>query len=307
MKQREIKTNKNKLRSLILSFIISIAAWSVITYMTDVDISKKISGIRIEVAGQETLAQNGLVVANENELPKVSVKIRGKRSDLIKALDNVGAAVDVSEITEPGDYLIDVSAKIPINRISVDNVKDSAVKVSVQKLESKEFPVTVYQSSYVEGKVIESVPKTEKITVRGTASELEKISGVCVTVDLMTMESKQTLPLSFMVNEDTDIEDLGTLKMSKDTVEVENITYDAISIMVNPQVAPGVGRELDLAATEINPSTVVAGISGVAESESVTVIIDEYTEEEKEYEVILPDGVYVQSEHRKVKIKPVWK
>ena len=307
MKQREIKTNKNKLRSLILSFIIAVAAWSVITYMTDVDISKRISGIKIEVTGQEALAQKGLVVANEADLPRVSIKIRGKRNDLIDVLDNIGAAVDVSEIADPGEYSVAVSAKIPINRISVDRLKDSTVTVDVQKIESKEFPVTVYQSSSAEGKVIASVAVPEKITVSGAASELEKIAGVCVTVDLFAFEPQQTLPLSFMVNEDTDIKDLGTLKMSRDTVDIKNIAYDAVSVMVSAEAASGVDRELDLEKTRITPSTVIAGMSGVYASESVTVIIPEYTEEEREYEVIPPDGVYIHPDHRKVKVKPAWK
>ena len=307
MKQREIKTNKNKLRSLILSFIIAVAAWSVITYMTDVDISKRISGIKIEVTGQEALAQKGLVVANEADLPRVSIKIRGKRNDLIDVLDNIGAAVDVSEIADPGEYSVAVSAKIPINRISVDRLKDSTVTVDVQKIESKEFPVTVYQSSSAEGKVIASVAVPEKITVSGAASELEKIAGVCVTVDLFAFQPQQTLPLSFMVNEDTDIKDLGTLKMSRDTVDIKNVAYDAVSVMVSAEAASGVDRELDLEKTRITPSTVIAGISGMYASESVTVIIPEYTEEEREYEVIPPDGVYIHPDHRKVKVKPVWK
>ena len=307
MKQKEIKTNKNKLRSLILSFVIAIAAWSVITYMTDVDISKRIPGIKIEVTGKEALASKGLVVANENDLPQTTIKITGKRNDLIEALDNIGAVVDVSEITEPGEYSVAVSPRIPINSISVDKLYDATTTVNIQELQTKEFPVTVYHSSSVNGKVVESVANPEKITVRGTAEELDKITGVCATVDLSSFEETQIIPLAFMVSKDTEIKGLGTLRKSQETVEVKNIAYEAQSVSVMPYISYGVGRELDLEATQITPSEITVGIKEGGVARPLMFVVDEYTEEEKEYQLTIPEGIYVEPEQRTVKIKPVWK
>ena len=89
---------KSKLLLKILSAIIAVILWTAITYTEDPVITQTITGIGIEFSGVETLNGNGLAIINRNEIPTVSVVVRGKRNSVIEALDKVYAVADVSSI-----------------------------------------------------------------------------------------------------------------------------------------------------------------------------------------------------------------
>ena len=95
-------SRKTKIKYMILAIVLAIASWFVVMYTANPDITKTFTGIKIELTGGDVLRDSGYIITDEEDLPKLSVKLRGKRGDLMKAIDNIRIYADVSGISDFG-------------------------------------------------------------------------------------------------------------------------------------------------------------------------------------------------------------
>ena len=194
---QEEKKKKNRLGYMILSVIIAIIAWTAVTYTTDPDITKTFAGVRVELAGEEALTGNGYVVTGRDDIPKISVKVRGKRSDLIKALDKARVIVDVSMIDEEGNYEIEGTVKLPNSRIIVEKISLQTIPITVEKLETKDVPVRIKQTGELSGALVKTSPAKDTISVKGAKYELDLIEAAEVSVDISTVTDNSSVELGY--------------------------------------------------------------------------------------------------------------
>lgn len=304
---QEEKKKKNRLSYMILSVIIAIIAWSVVTYTTDPDITKTFSGIRVELTGEDVLAENGYVVVNRDDIPKVSVKMRGKRSDLIKAIDKARVIVDVSSVEKAGDIEIEGTVKLPNSRITVEKVSMQAIPVSIAELETKDVPVRITQTGELSGKLVKSTPQKDTVTIKGAKSELDQIVAAEVTVDVSAVTDHITAELgySLVLADGIERELLTTLLITENVITVNNTIYDAKEVPIKLVVKGNGEYALNEEETEVEPKNITVGISEGTEIEYITVTIDEKAEE-GEYKTDKKDDVYIPDYSKTVTVKPVW-
>lgn len=304
---QEEKKKKNRLSYMILSVIIAIIAWSVVTYTTDPDITKTFAGIRVELTGEDALAKNGYVVVNRGDIPKVSVKMRGKRSDLIKAIDKARVIVDVSSVEKAGDIEIEGTVKLPNSRITVEKVSMQAIPVSVAGLETKDVPIRITQTGELPGKLVKSTPQKDTVAIKGAKSELDQIVAAEVTVDISAVTDHITAELgySLVLADGVEREMLTTLQIAENVITVNNTIYDAKEVPLKLVVKGNGEYALNEEETEVEPKNITVGISEDTQVEYITVTIDEKAEE-GEYKTDKKDGVYIPDYSKTVTIKPVW-
>lgn len=305
MAQQE-KKKMNRLRYMILSVIIAIIAWVVVTYTTDPDIVKTFSGIRVELAGEDVLAENGYVVAERNDIPKVSVKMRGKRSDLINTLGKTRVVVDVSDIDEAGTYELEGTVKIPTSRITVEKIIRETITIEVAKLQTKEVPISVVQTGELNGKLVKSTPTRDTVQIKGAEYELDLIDRAEVTVDISAITENNSLDLgySLIISDGIIREELSTLRIFENVVTVNNTVYMAKEVPVRVLVRND-SATLNESETKIDPNTVTVGTKDGKDVEFVTVTIDADSEN-GEYKLDKTEDVYIPESSRTVTIKPVW-
>ncbi len=304
---QEEKKGKNKLRYMILSIIIAVVAWSVVTYTTDPDITKTFAGVRVELVGEDELKENGYVVVNREDLPKLSVKMSGKRSDLIKTIDKTKILLDVSKIDEEGEIETEIAVKLPNSRVSVEKVSSQTVPVMVEKLVTKEIPVQVEQTGDTGGKIIKSAAEKETVPISGAKSELDMIEAVLVNVDVTGVTETQTSEKEYtlVLKEDADREDLVTISMTETLVSVTNTVYETQELPIKVLAKSGSESALNEVDTVTEPRTVKVGISEDVNVEYITVTIDEGAGD-GEYKLDKIDGVYIPEKSRTVTVKPIW-
>ncbi len=307
MAQEENK-KKNKLGHMISAIIIAIAAWAVVTYTTDPDIAKTISGVKVEITGSETLKENGFVVTNEGELPKVSVKVSGKRTDLIKALDNIKVEIDVSEITAEGEYAVEGTVKLPSSKLTVKKVSETAIPIMVDKYESKEIPVKIGQYGGQEGKLVKSEPDPKTVTVYGAKRELEYAEYASVELDISGIdeENEITVPYTVVLSEGIDPGEVNIYNSDDETVKIKNTVYAAVEVPVKVVSQNAVAYMLVEEETEVSPQSITIGIKDGRAPDYVSVTLEE-SAEEGEYAISAADGIYIPNKYKTVKVKPVWR
>lgn len=302
-------SRKTKIKYMILAIVIAIASWFVVMYTANPDITKKFTGIKVELTGGDVLRDSGYIITDEEDLPKLSVKLRGKRGDLMKAIDNIRIYADVSGISEEGTFYVETSVKLPTNSLSLLKVSETEIPVTAKKQVTKEISLSVYQTGEAEGKLVKTEPATSKVTVMGTEEELELIGGASVTVDIsqITEDEVRECEVSIYGKEDVPEESLTTVSLKDPTAKVKCTVYNAKELPIKV-FASNIGEFiLDEENTTVSPKTVTVGVSDNDNPQSVSVTIVEFTEEEGEYELNDSEGIYIPDSSRKVKVTPAWK
>lgn len=307
MAQENNKRKQNRVRNMILSVVIAIVAWAVVTYTTDPDITKTFTGIHVEIIGEDGLVENGYAIINRDDIPNLSVKMRGKRSDLMKALDKTKVIVDVSQIAESGQVEVEGTVKLPNSRITVEKISSQTVPVDIVKLETKEVPVRIIQTGELSGKLVKSSLEKETISVRGSRKDLGFIKEAQVSVNISKLEqtAEETYGYSLILSEGVEKETLTTLITDDTGIKVTNTIYNSKELSVQTKVSSEEEYILDIEKTKVEPDTIKVGVQDGVEIESLTVTIEEKAED-GEYSIDKAEGVYIPENRRKVTVKPVW-
>lgn len=300
--------SSTKLKSLILAFIIAIVAWTVVAYTTDPDMTRTITGVKAELIGTDELEERGLIALDTDELPKMSVKVTGKRSDIMNVMDDMRVILDLSAIESAGNYEVMGSVKMPSSRVSVDKIISDGVNVVIDTVETREVSVRIYQDGQVEGKIVETKPKTKTVAIKGATSELDKINGAYATIDLETVEEEGdvTLAVAIAPKSAVNINDLKTLALQTEEIEVENIFYEPAEVPVYVTSKDVDGFDIDQTKTLVNPEKVIIGVKAGYNVPVITATVSEYVDREIEVELNGADAIYIPEDVRTVTITPAW-
>lgn len=145
MKQYMTKNLGLKLLSLLIAF----ALWIFVGLQNpELSMNYRDISLRYSADGSAVNAA-GLSVIN-NKTTRVEVVARGKRSLLTSfSAAEIRAWVDISGITEPGTYTLDVQVTMPVSDLLIERITPSKVNLRLDKVVTKEVPVVLDRKSVV--------------------------------------------------------------------------------------------------------------------------------------------------------------
>lgn len=297
----------------LFSVIIGIVIWVIIIYTDNYTIDANLGGIDVQVTGESTLMSNRLVLVNRNDIGAGAVSVRGRRSDIIKAMGDVTATVDLSKISEPGLYDIKVNYDLNTSAIYITDKKTVSVQVAVEKMEEKILEVEVVHNGNVpdEEIIIESVPDKNEIVVEGAKADIDKIGHAAVFVDISGMKEDAVGEYAIKLV-DSEYRELGfenTVKTDYGNVNVTNIIHKKVTLPVKLVFPEEYGKKYLFETEWKSKKEIVAGVDGDMDISEIKAIIDkeEFSTETKEYTVKLQKepGVYMETEEVKVLVEPI--
>ncbi len=124
---------KNKKVLLLISLLVSIALWMFVMGNVDPQISEKVSGIAVEMEGEDTLEEQELT-ATINKPKAINVTIEGKRSQINKAKKKgIKAYIDVSTC-DYGKNEAEIYVRIPdgVNGVIVEDISSETAVFTVR-------------------------------------------------------------------------------------------------------------------------------------------------------------------------------
>lgn len=301
------KEKTNKLLLKILSTIIAIILWTAITYTEDPVITQTIMGVDISLEGEETLNENGLAIVNRDELPSVSVVVRGRRNSVIESLDKVYATIDVSSIKSAGQNRVSISYSYPKDKISVEKIKTKEIPIETEALISREIPVKIEVENREknDAHTIKSTTETTHITVSGAENTVYKISYARVQVDISKVSKTSTQNCIYeLCNEKGEVIDEENIaSKSSATVAVKNTVYTTTTLPINVVIDEEYQSDYDFELKSIEKKTVDVGLDdGVQIDHIDAVLIPKKNETTFEAELEIPEGVYIPDEDSTVEI-----
>ena len=241
----------NNLHLKLLSLIISIIAWLIVTWTIEPDVTKSIKNVPIQVGMSEssTARKMGLGVIDGNDKAAM-VYINGRRNivGVIKSED-ISVLASAYDILEAGTYELPIEASIKnkmYKDVTVEAIQPSVIKVRFDKIISKTIPVEVIYKGIVvpEGYILgAAMPSTESLIITGPEKDIEKIDKGVIVCDV-NKEQTKSIKLSKKV-----------ILANNDGLEIDttyvNVDYEEIHITI-PVLKK---KKLDVTVSFINQST----------------------------------------------------
>ena len=226
-----MKSTKRKILNMALAVLISMGLWLYVVNVENPTGSGHLRDLAVEVQGEETLESRGLMVTELSQ-ERMNLKVTGKKKTLMR-LDkkNVYLTVDVSSITEVGEWDVTCRPVFPTqvsaDSITVSSWNDMKVTVTVRKQESKTIPVRgEFIGTEADGCLagaVETDPAT--LVVKGPSESLDQVSYALVQVGGESVS-------------DTIQEQINVVLMGTDgqAADVKNVTISATSVQVTVPV-----------------------------------------------------------------------
>lgn len=176
--------------SRILCFLVALGIWIYVVNVTTQDFEKTFNLIDIDVEGWEQLQDSTNMSVVNLEESKVSITVRGLRSDISKLTERDFAAyIDVSKLTQPGKHNLEVSVDLP-STVSLVSKYPETVTVSVDENIEREIDVEIAVTEYIMDTIYEMGEPTADITsvvINGPSDILNRVKSAKAFINLGTV------------------------------------------------------------------------------------------------------------------------
>lgn len=297
---------KKKIVYALLSLVIAFGLWAYVITTVSPEWEETYYNIPVVLNNETVLHENGLMVM-EDEIPKVTLRLQGNRSDLVNLNSgNITLVADLARIYEPGEqnltYSITYPGNVPDNSVEILSKLPQYITLTIAERKTAEVPVVPqYVGSVPEGYQTDKenmVLDHQFITVTGPASVVDRIEMAKIEVDLenQTETIRQVYPYTLC---DKDGNEVTSEHIVTDVSEV-NLTlkirrYKEIQLIVKPN--PGGGANgTNTVITQDMETIQVSGtqqqLDNLGDVLEFEIYLGEIPEETtKEFDIKLPTGV----------------
>lgn len=176
--------------SRILCFVFALGIWIYVVNITTQDFEKTFNLIDIDIDGWEELEDRTNMSVVNLEESKVSITVKGLRSDIAKLSENdFSAYIDVSKLTEIGKHSLEVSVNLP-KTVSLVSRYPETVVISVDENVEREIDVEINVTEYSMDTIYEmGEPSSDisSVTVKGPSDVVERIKAAKAYINLGTV------------------------------------------------------------------------------------------------------------------------
>lgn len=258
-----MKSTKRKILNMALAVLISMGLWLYVVNVENPTGSGHLRDLAVEVQGEETLESRGLMVTELSQ-ERMNLKVTGKKKTLMR-LDkkNVYLTVDVSSITEVGEWDLTCRPVFPTqvstDSITVSSWNDMKVTVTVRKQESKTIPVRgEFIGTEADGCLagaVETDPAT--LVVKGPSESLDQVSYALVQVGGESVSDTIQEQINVvLMGTDGQAADVKNVTISATSVQVTVPVRRVVSIPLTVTLQPGGGATAEDADCTISPVSV---------------------------------------------------
>lgn len=279
---------KNNLIRVLLSLIIAFALWMYVITVVSPNSEDTFYNINVNLRGESILNDRGLMITSD-EIPKVSMKLSGNRTDLNKITsENITLVADLSTIDKPGVQTLFYTHAFPgdvaSDAITVLERSPDRITITVERMTTKSVPINVIYygtlpEEYMadrENVLLTDANNTEledsTIRVTGPESVIDDITQARIEIDLTDRNASFSEAYRFTLCDKND-EPVDAEHVTTDLAEVYVTLYiqKVKEIPLNLQIIDGGGATGQTSQIEFEPKTIK-----IAGNESVLAELNEY-------------------------------
>ncbi|MST82241.1 CdaR family protein [Bilifractor porci] len=224
MGSRFLAKLKENLGLKLLSVLIAVVIWYVVVDVND-PVETESYSVKITVENDSYISNGKQVYHIDDSYKTVTVYLKGNRSVLKNiSAEDITVTADLTQIvdmdTDP--VMVPLSASCP--GISASNITLSrqAIPITIETVDSREFPVTVDVGDSEPGTNYEvgtTTPNPEKVVITGAASIVDSIDTVVAKIDVTGMTQNGTKAATLVIS------DTSGKQLSEETI-ADDLTFD---------------------------------------------------------------------------------
>lgn len=240
-RDKSVKTEKRiDIIAKIVCFLGAFILWFYAMQVDSPDYQQVFSLVPVTATGADVIGnQYGLSVYSGIDNP-IEVTIKGKKSDISKIkIEDIIATVDLSQITEAGEYKIDINVSLP-SHLTVEGIFPNVLNVYVDERVSATIPIKTKITSMVieaPNQTGDPVIENPEVTIAGPKKLVDDISHAQVDLNVGKISASiDMISKILLVKKNGDIISTipSNLKLSRTEVSVKIpvYTYKTIPLAV---------------------------------------------------------------------------
>jgi YbbR domain-containing protein len=281
----------------LLSIFFAIIFWLYVMDQVNPEMIKTITNVKVEMMNVENIQSSGLVMMGEKDF-YVNVRLKGRRSEVIKVTANDLLITADLEGFQKGVNNIVLNSKIFVDNVSIDSLSQNSIKVTLDRIIEVSKPVKiefkgVIPENYTTGDL--SVAP-EEILVKGPETVVNAISSIRGELDLTDI-SKQVVKEIPVVAVDLDGNIVGGVELGRSYVSVQLGILRLLNVPVKPVFIGELPEGYKLVRIEVLPTVVTISGDEAIISNTENLLTEEIDltnltqATENEVVLIIPEGV----------------
>lgn len=214
--------------SRILCFVLALGIWIYVVNVTTQDFEKTFNLIDIDIEGWEQLQDSTNMSVVNLEESKVSITVRGLRSDISKLTErDFSAYIDVSKLTHTGKHNLEVSVDLP-STVSLVSKYPETVTISIDENIERVIDVEIAVTEYIMDNIYEMGEPTSDITsvvITGPSDILNRVKAAKAFINLGTVMTSTVIRTEIVLVDKTG-----------NTIDTTYLTMDNTSVTVTVPV-----------------------------------------------------------------------
>ena len=273
---RTRKKNRKVIQAA-LAIVIAVVLWLYVINVENPTGTARLRELPVQLQGEEVLEENGLMVTDLSR-DTVTIRLNGRKNTLMKiSRKNVAFTVDVSSITEAGDWTLTGRLNYPGNvssdSVTVSHYDDLKITVTVEPRSTRTIPVCgEFLGTEAEGYQTGTITVSpDTLTLTGPEDTLEKITCALAQVEETELSSSLTVQSSFVLMNAEGI-----------PADVANVTTDVSAVTVTVPVRKVAQVPLTVELIDGGGAT-AEDVTCTITPESVTLVAEREDEELPEF------------------------
>lgn len=261
---------------ILLSILLAVLIWMYIRDVENPTQEGTYYGIVIQISGERVLEERGLTVASISQ-KTVNVSVNAPISVHNDLRGNITATVDVSQCTEPGEYQLTCTPKLPSNIDTTgayfpDSAQVVTVVIDNLATETKTLELKL-EGSVADGyQAGAPVFDPETVELSGTAEQLAQVSRAVVILEADGLKQSYSgrLPITLLDENDEPITDTN-ISLSEETAYLTLPVGVMKEVPLTVSFIPGGGAtgdgdvEVDIQPKTINVIGTEEAVAGLTE------------------------------------------
>lgn len=245
----------NNLPLKIISIIIAIIIWYVVTSVSDPIVTRTFSDIPVQITNASYIAEGRKTYQVSEQYQSIAVSIKGNRS-VVKGVtaDDITVTADLTQIvtmdTDPVYVPVTaVCSGISSNSNVTIHTQTATIPIEIEDVDSAQFPISVDVGDTQPAKEYEIGEQTadpDTITISGPESLIQKISSVVAKVDVSGMSQSGTVKGTLVVI-DKNLDEMSETQMNFLTFETGSREVDVNIVLWRKQT--GIQLEAEYTGT----------------------------------------------------------
>lgn len=281
----------------MLAILFAVVFWLYVMDQVNPEMVKTIPDVKVELLNIENAQNQGLVMMGEKEF-YVDVKLKGRRSEVIKVTSNDLLVTADLEGFQKGTNNVMLSSKIFVSNVTIESLSMNSIKISLDRIVEVAKTVKIdYVGTIAENYTAgELSVAPEEILVKGPESLVNNISSLRGELDLTEVSNQliKEIPVTAI---DLDGNAVNGVELGRSYVTAQLGVFRLSNIPVEVTLRGAVGNEYKLVKTEVLPALVTirgedALISTIEKVNTEVIDLSGMTETfEMEVALNLPEGV----------------